>query len=781
MRALCLVSFTGQGPRAPLLLTLPAGGTQGEPKALGMTSAASVAPGGQIGPYTIVRRLGAGGMGEVWLAHDPRLGRDVAIKLLASHLGDDPATLARFARETRVVAQLDHPNIVTLFEVGDLRGRPYLVMQYLDGPSLAEFARGRRLSVETVLDLGVQICAGLQAAHERDVIHRDIKPSNILLDSRLRARIVDFGLARTATATLSTATGLLCGTIGYLPPEVVLGEEPDPRSDLFSLGVVLYELLTGRPPFSATSAPSYLYAVVHERADDPAHYRDDTPAGLEAVFERVLAKDRRLRQASAAALAEDLESLAMQPRRSRRSPRQQPSVAVLPFADMSPDQDQEYLCDGLAEELINTLTRIEGLRVIARTSAFAFKGSRTDIREIGQRLGADSILEGSVRKAGPRIRICARLVDARDGSDLWAETYDRELDDIFEIQDEVCMAIAGRLKGTLVAEEAATLVQRRPVSPDAYRLYLRARFLFNQRKAESVRKSAEYYTQAIETDPGFALAHAGLAEAYEMLGSWRVLPPESAYAAARRAATTAVELDDELPEAHATLAWIRMYCDWDWDGAERGFERALSLNPACAEAHHMLAHWNEAMGRLDTAVAEMTASLELEPVAPALHSCLVQVLFHARRYDEAIRESGVTLELAPSFAGMFGWMGVAHALSGRFDVGLETVREGLRQRPGDPRLEALLGTVSALAGRGEESLASLARLDSLRDQRYVDPYFLVWPHAALGEADAAFSWLARARADRSQWFWVLKVDPLLDGLRSDPRYQDELRQLGLAG
>jgi TolB-like protein/Tfp pilus assembly protein PilF len=720
-------------------------------------------------------------MGEVYLAHDPRLERDVAIKLLAPHLGTCQETRARFARETRVVASLDHPNIVTLYEVGDYLGRPYLVMQYLDGPSLAEFSRGRRLSVETVLDLGVQLCAGLQAAHERGVIHRDLKPSNILLDSRLRARLVDFGIARMASATELTAAGSVCGTVGYLAPEVARGEEADERSDLFSLGVVLYELLTGRLPFGATSAASYLYAVVHEPPVPARSCREDLPVGLEAVLERLLAKDRRARYGSAAELSADLGGLKAHPDRVARPARQQPAVAVLPFEDMSPDHDQEYLCDGIAEELISALTRIEGLRVIARTSAFAFKGQRLDVREIGSRLGVGSLLEGSVRKAGQRLRISAQLIDVRDGSHLWAERYERELNDIFEIQDEVCLAIAGRLRAALFEEPGPTLVPRRASDPGAYKLYLQARFFFNQRNQESVRKSLQYYLQAIERDPRFALAWAGLSEVYEMLGSWRALPQEGTYDQARAAAAKAVELDETLAEAHVALASTRMFCDWDWAGAEREFTRAIQINPVCPDGHHLFAHWYEAMGRFSEALAEMNAALDVEPVAPALHSCLVQILVHARRYDEAVREGRVTLEMAPNWTGTYGWMGVAQLLSGRVEVGLEMLREGLRQRPGDPRLDALLGTGQVLAGDREGARRCVERLEATALERYVDPYFMVWPRAALGETDAALARLAQACEEHSQWVYVVKVDPLLDSLRADPRFGATLERMGLAG
>jgi TolB-like protein/Tfp pilus assembly protein PilF len=730
------------------------------------------AAGTLVGPYRILAPLGAGGMGEVYLAHDPRLERNVALKLLARSLGANDENRARFARETRAIARLDHPNIVTLHEVGDDQGQPYLVMQYVAGRSLGEFARGRQLTFDTVLDLGGQLCAGLQAAHEQGVVHRDVKPSNILIDSHLRARLVDFGLARIAGEAQLTSAGALPGTIGYVSPEVVLGEEADARSDLFSLGVVLYELLTGHLPFAAASVPAYVYAVVHEQPEPLASCPEGLPPGLEAVIEKALAKDRALRYATAADFGADLEHLRRPAGGVGRGARQRPSIAVLPFEDMSSGHDQEYLCDGIAEELIQVLTRIEGLRVVARTSAFAFKGSRADVREIGRKLGVQTLLAGSVRKAGNRVRIGVQLVDVRDGSHLWAETYDRQLEDIFAVQDEVCLSAAERLKVALLEEERTRVVRRPTQDATAYTLYLKGRFLFYQRNEASMRKCVEYLTQAIERDPRFALAHAGLAEAYESLGSWRLLPRDAAYGEARRAAQSAVKLDDQLAEGHEALATIRMFCDWDWAGASQEYERALAINPACVEAHHMYAHWHEAMGRFDRALAEMNAALELEPVAPALHSCFAEILFHARRYDETVRQCGLTLEMAPGFAGVYGWAGMAHVLAGRASAGLEALREGLERRPGDPRLEALQGTAYALVGRKDEARASVKRLDALAVQKYVDPYFRAWPHVALGDPDAAFTRLGQAYDDHSQWIYLLRVDPLLDGLRSDPRLED---------
>jgi TolB-like protein/Tfp pilus assembly protein PilF len=746
---------------------------------IGPVEQASLPPGTTVGPFRITRLLGAGGMGEVFLAHDSRLDRDVALKFLRPQPGTDAAARARFGQETRAIARLDHPNIVTLHEVGEHRGRPYLVMQFVEGHSLTEFSRDRTLSIETVLDLGLQLCAGLQAAHERGVIHRDLKPSNILVDDRLRARIVDFGLARIRGAGRLTGTGSICGTTGYIPPESIAGEEVDARGDLFSLGVVLYELLAGRLPFTAASEVAYLHAALYERPEPVSRFREDAPAELEAIIEKALARDRATRHQTADELAADLRGIRRRAGGPAPGARPRPSVAVLAFEDMSPEHDQEYLCDGITEELIHALTRIEGLRVIARDSAFVFKGSHADVREIGRALGVGALLAGSVRKSSSRVRIGAQLIDARDGSHLWAETYDRTLDDVFAIQDEVCLAIAERLRGTLLDEEKARLVKRGTRDPRAYTLFLKGRFFFNQRAERALRRSLECYAQAVAADPRFALAYAGLAEAYEALGTLRALAPEVAYPEARRAGLRAVELDDSLAEAHVGLATVRMYCDWDWAGARRELERALVVNPACPEAHHMSAHWHELMGEFEQAASGMDRALEIEPVAPGLRSCLVQILFNARRYDEAIREAAMTLEMAPNFVGVLGWIGVAHLQQGHVEAAFKALRQGLDQRPGDPRLDALLGYACAVAGDAAQARAALERLTALSRERYVDPYFLAWPHAGRRDADAAFLALGTACDERSQWACLMGVDPLLDGLRPDARFPALLERVGL--
>jgi len=378
------------------------------------------------------------------------------------------------------------------------------------------------------------------------------------------------------------------------------------------------------------------------------------------------------------------------------------------------------------------------------------------------------------------VRVGVQLVDPADGSQLWAETYDRELADIFAEQDEVCLAVAERLKGTLLAGEHASVVRRRTADAGAYTLYLRARFLFNQRTEEGMRRSLEYYQQAVAADPGFALAYAGLAEAHEMLGTRRLVPLEPAHAAARAAVATALAIDGALAEAHIAAGLVRMSCDWDWAGAQRELELALAINPACAEAHHMMAHLLETLGRFDAALAAMDKALELEPVAPGLHSCLAHILYFARRYEATIRQCRATLEIAPGFAGLYGWLGIADVLRGRTGEGLAALGEGLRQRPGDPRLMSLLATAHALAGDLAAARRGVAELEETARQRYVDPHLQAWPRVALGDVDDAFAWLRRAHQEHSEWYWLLRVDPLLDGLRSDPRFAELLQAMRLA-
>jgi len=441
--------------------------------------------------------------------------------------------------------------------------------------------------------------------------------------------------------------------------------------------------------------------------------------------------------------------------------------------------EQEYFCDGLAEELIHMLTQIEGLRIVARTSAFAFKGKHMDVREIGRKLNVEAILEGSVRKFDNRLRITAQLVKVADGFHVWSEAFDRTMQDIYAIQNEISLAITEHLKVRLLEGEKAKLIKPRTHNLDAYNLYLKGRFFFNQRKDASIRKSIECYSKAIEIDPDFTLAYTGLAESYIFLGDWRLLPLEIAYAKAREAALAALQIDDSLAEVHLSVAEIKLFCDWNWREAEIEFRKALNANPAHAEAHHMYAHYLELSGKFDLALAEINRALELEPVSPSLHACAVQVLFYARRYEEAIRQCHAAMEMAPTYFGLYGWLGIAYVQCGVFDRGIEALEKGLQHIPEDPRLIALTGYSCGLSGNNSRAQRYLEQLVTLMTKRHVDPYFLSWLYVSLNDRATALTWLDKAYSEHSEWLPWMKVDPLLDTLRSDWKFTEILGKLRL--
>jgi len=736
--------------------------------------------GSTVSHYRILEKLGGGGMGVVYKAQDLKLDRPVALKFLPPDLTRDPEAKQRFVREAKTASALDHPNICTIYELGETEeGQVYIAMACYEGEPLQKMLERGFLAVEHAVTVTMQLASGLAEAHRAGIIHRDIKPANVILTRDGTAKIIDFGLAKLAGRLDLTKPGAVVGTPVYMSPEQVRGEELDARTDIWSLGVILYEMLTGRRPFAADREYAVLYKILNENPEPLATHRQEVPPAILRIVERALQKDPVDRYGSARELLHDLRTARSGGESLPPMLRALASIAVLPFEDMSPEHDQEYFCDGIAEELINVLTHVEGLRVVARTSSFSFKGKQNNVSDIGRRLGVRTVLEGSIRKADRRLRITVQLTSVEDDSTLWSERYDRQLEDIFAIQDDVCVSIVDHLKVMLGKGERSRLVRRRANDHEAYNLYLKGRFLFNQRRSESVRRSIDYYAQAAAVDPAFALAYVGLAETYEVLGSWRELPREFAFSEARRASETALRLDDRLPEAHVVAGYVGLFCDWNWTTAEREFQRALTLNPACVEAHHHRAHYLEMMGKSDVALSEINRAMELEPVAPGLHSCATQILFNARRYDEAVRQAYATLEMAPTFYGLHGWIGAAYVKNGLLDSGLAALREGLQHLPDDPRLQALCGTACAIAHDVEGANAALARLDALSREKYVDPYYITWLLEATGNRADACDSLEKAYDDHSNWLPWVGVDPLMDGLRSDPRCVALLKKMGL--
>jgi len=537
----------------------------------------------------------------------------VALKFLSPRAMGTEEDQERFVHEAKAAASLNHPNICTIYEIASADGKTFIAMEYVEGENLHVRMKSAPFSLDEALAITADIGRGLAAAHDRGIVHRDIKPANIVVTPSRVVKIMDFGLARVAGGAQLTQPGTTLGTVAYMSPEQARGDDVDGGTDIWSLGVVLYEMLTGRRPFAGDRDMAVIYSILHEAPRPLIDLRPDIPESLEAIVNKALAKDRNARYANALEFAGDifavkgaLESgapatLAMPSAGAR--PHAQPSVAVLPFANLSADPEQEYFCDGMAEEIINSLAQLDRLRVVARTSSFAFKGKNEDIREMGRQLGVETLLEGSVRRAGNRLRVTTQLINVADGCHLWSERFDREMEDVFAIQDEISLAVTDALKLRLLGEEKKKIVKRHTENFKAYRAYLKGRYHWFIRSSESIERAIEYLKEAVAIDPEYALAYAGLADCYWVLSIYLPVDPEEIYPKAKAAAMKALELDDSLAEAHAALACIMINYEWDWAGGKREIGQAIELNPGYATAYQWRAEGLITLGRFDEAVA----------------------------------------------------------------------------------------------------------------------------------------------------------------------------------
>jgi len=731
-----------------------------------------------IGHYRIVEKIGAGGMGEVYLAEDTELNRKVALKFLSPHLCQDADCRTRFKREAQAAARLDHPNIVTVHEVGEFQGRPFFAMQHIEGRSLREYASHQELSIPQVLKIGIQIAEGLQAAHEKGVTHRDIKPANVLIDSHGRARILDFGLASVAGIDHLTKTGSTLGTVGYMSPEQARGEQVDHRTDIFSLGVVLYELITERQPFKGDNDIATLRNITDQEPEPLERYKTGVPEGLQGIVTKALAKDKNLRYQHVDDLLVDLKEVCRQP--TLQILTKQPSIAVLPFANLSSDLEQEYFCDGMAEEIINALSQLENLRVIARTSAFSFKGKNEDVREIGRKLGVETLLEGSVRKAGNHLRVTAQLIAARDGSHLWSDRYDKEMKDVFAIQDEISLAIVDRLRIKLLGDEKDDLVRSRARNVEAYSLYLQGRFYWNKRTATELKKAIEYFEQAIDKDPDFALAYTGLADCHSLLHQAGVLSPAEAFPKARAMALKAIEKDRLLAEAYASLAVITFSYDWDWPKAESEFRRSIELNPGYATAHQWYAVYLKSMKRTAQAMEEIRKAQTLDPLSLIIRAALVKILCKECEFALAEEQCHEILNMDPNCRYVHPLRGNIYERRGMHD---EAIREYLEGETafglfGSHDSEALKEAYRE-SGWDAYWRKHVDLLKQYAGRRYISATSIAEDYARLDELDQAFEWLDRAYQQRDPELVLLRIEPIFSSLISDQRFVALLKKMGL--
>ena len=718
-----------------------------------------LAAGDRLGPYEILDLIGGGGMGEVYKARDTRLDRIVAVKKLKNEHS------ARFKQEARAIASLNHPHICTLYDVGP----DYLVMEFVDGKPI-----NGPLPVEEAVRLAVQVASALEEAHSRGILHRDLKPGNILVTSRGTAKLIDFGLAKqTGDESEGTQTieGTLLGTAAYMSPEQAHGKPLDERSDIFSFGAVLYEMLSGQRAFSGGSTLDVLNAVVR---DEPRPIQ--APPWLMAIVKQCLSKPSSERFQGMAEVKLALKKAVFAPvSDAAGSP---PSIAVLPFANLSADKDNEYFSDGLAEEILNALTQLPGLRVIARTSAFRFRGEQ-DLRKVGEALQVGLVLEGSVRKAGNRIRVSAQLIHVADESQLWSERYDRELRDVFAIQDEIARAIVEKLKLKL-GTKAGRLVKRYTENPEAHGLYLKGNFHLYRSSFEDWEKGRAYLEEAVALEPGYAPAWVQLADYHIKRSVLAVAPPRAELPKALEAARKAVAADETLAEGHAALGLWEAFGAFHWEQALSRLDIALRLNPASSRSRFWHGVVLCGLRRVEDSLAEMRRAVELDPLATLFHAYLANLYIWSGQYDRAADHGRQALGLDPGFGLGMAALGEAYSHLGRFEEGIALL-EGARQSlPGEFWPTAFLGCAYLRAGRQPDAQRLLAELEEKGQRGYVSSATVAVLASAAGDIDRCFRYLDMAVQERDPNLTHLAPSPQLEPLRADPRYQDILSRMNLA-
>jgi eukaryotic-like serine/threonine-protein kinase len=831
-------------------------------------------PGTKIEHYVILFPLGAGGMGEVYLAEDARLHRKLALKLLSAEFTQDETRVRRFQQEARAASALNHPNIITIFEIGQSEGRHFIATEYIDGQTLRDRMNSDPLRLREGINIAIQVARALAMAHDNGIIHRDIKPENVMLRTDGYVKTLDFGLAKLTEKSgelylsssdpdaitkslVKTDPGIVMGTVSYMSPEQARGAKVDARTDIFSLGILLYEMIAGRKPFEGATISDVIALILYKDPPPLARYSPEVPTELERIAHKALAKDREERYQTAKDLAIDLRRLRQhldveaELERSRplgsfkdaltrttsgdqktvlpsndrvttimdsgaasEAPRSTSSaeyivteikrhkksaafiaamlavaiasvvyftaasrhhaidsLAVLPFLNYGGDANTESLTDGFTEGVISSLSRVPSLRVMSFSSVFRFKGQSLNPQSVGNDLRVHAVLTGRISQRNDTLTVNVELVDALDNSHLWGKQYSHKFSEALLLQEEISKDVSEKLDLSLSGEQKKRF--------ESYQLYLKGRSYWNKRTTEALKIASNYFQQAIDQNPNFAAAHAGLADCYNMLALYSALQPKEGFPKAKAAAMRALELDDSLAEAHAALAFVNFRYDWNWVEAGKGFNRAIELNANYAPAHQWYANYLIAMGRMSQAIEEARRTQDLDPFSLVISSHKAWALYFAGQYDQAIAICKKTLELDPNFFVARRYLGLAYEQKGMYAEAISEYQQALALSGGSTLMIAHLGHAYAASGDKIRAQQSLTELEERSKQGYVSAYLTAVIYAGLGEKEKAFEWLEKAYEERAEFLIYLKTDPRLEPLRSDPRFIDLLRRIGL--